>query len=103
MSVWVLPHCYVHEVQCVLGIVRYADHVGVIFGKQHHFESQAQSPNGDGDGESPERKDKRPWGGFNPSQSTFRDGQMIVVKVVLGSDKCPTERKRCFSPLAPVA
>jgi hypothetical protein len=48
MTVWVLPHCYVHEVQCVLGIVRYADHVGVIFGKQHHFESQAQSPNGDG-------------------------------------------------------
>jgi serine protease Do len=24
--------------------------------------------------------------------STFRDGQMIVVKVVLGSGKCPTER-----------
>jgi hypothetical protein len=44
MTVRVFPHCFVHEVQCALGIVRYADHVGVVFRKQHHFKSQAQSP-----------------------------------------------------------
>ena len=31
MTVRVLPHCFVHEVQRAIGVVRYADHVGIIF------------------------------------------------------------------------
>jgi S1-C subfamily serine protease len=30
--------------------------------------------------------------------STFRDGQMIVVKVMLGSGKCPTEQRGGVGP-----